>query len=163
MLYKKGSYTEHFTSEKRKINVFAGIGFYGKTDLFCFNGSFTVEIFKQIIESLYRDSNLFKEKKKLQIVWDNSMIHHAKITQEILRKKHLKSLFLPAYSPDLNPIENVWAVMKQDIYKNKFKSVEELIEKLEEVWDSIDPKKFIKNFSQRIETVQEQNGGITRY
>ena len=91
------------------------------------------------------------------------MIHHAKITQEILRKKHLKSLFLPAYSPDLNPIENVWAVMKQDIYKNKFKSVEELIKKLEEVWDSIDPKKFIKNFSQRIETVQEQNGGITRY
>ena len=38
--------------------------------------------------------------------------HHAKIVTELLDKAGISYLYLPPYSPDLNPIEKMWSKMK---------------------------------------------------
>ena len=38
---------------------------------------------------------------------DNIRSHHVKAVQEILEAQGMKALYLPPYSPDLNPIEKV--------------------------------------------------------
>ena len=38
--------------------------------------------------------------------------HHAKIVTELLDKSGISYLYLPPYSPDLNPIEKMWSKMK---------------------------------------------------
>lgn len=53
------------------------------------------------------------------VVMDNYCIHKTAKTQEIITKAGCKILFLPPYSPDLNPIENLWAVIKNRIRKIK--------------------------------------------
>ena len=57
----------------------------------------------------------------LQIYWgnqqDNDPNHTAKLTKELLKEKCLKVLGWPSYSPDLNPIKNLWAIMKKRIEK----------------------------------------------
>ena len=46
------------------------------------------------------------------LVMDNARIHHAEQSREFLEENHVRHVFLPPYSPDLNPIENVFGVLK---------------------------------------------------
>ena len=51
------------------------------------------------------------------IVMDNASFHKSSETKEIIESNGRRILFLPPYSPDLNPIEKFWAVMKSKIKK----------------------------------------------
>ena len=46
-------------------------------------------------------------------------------------------LKLPANSPDLNPIQNVWSVMKNRFEKLDVRNTDEIINGLNKVWDHI--------------------------
>ena len=48
---------------------------------------------------------------------DNSGIHTAKLVRAFLKDHDWTIAKHPAYSPDLNPIEYVWAYMKQKLGK----------------------------------------------
>ena len=66
--------------------------------------------------------------KNLVIVLDNAKIHQADdvaIACEIL---NIELIFLPKYSPDLNPIEDLWKIIKRVVYSSHYKNEEELIE-----------------------------------
>lgn len=43
---------------------------------------------------------------------DNASFHKSQKTKELIEKRGARLLFLPPYSPDLNPIENYWALLK---------------------------------------------------
>ncbi len=61
----------------------------------------------------YLKEFLVKELKPGQIViMDNYSIHRGKETKKIIEKAGCVLKFQPKYSPDLNPIENSWAVIK---------------------------------------------------
>ncbi|KAG3006104.1 hypothetical protein PC128_g4113 [Phytophthora cactorum] len=49
---------------------------------------------------------------------DNASIHRSKLKMEIFEEEGIKLLDWPARSPDLNPIENVWAMMARIGYHN---------------------------------------------
>ena len=46
------------------------------------------------------------------IVMDNARFHKSEETRSIIEDHGHQPLFLPPYSPDLNPIENYWAILK---------------------------------------------------
>ena len=46
------------------------------------------------------------------VIMDNMRTHHVKEIQGLLQEAGMKLLYLPAYSPDLNPIENMWSKIK---------------------------------------------------
>ncbi|MNF88878.1 Integrase core domain protein [compost metagenome] len=62
--------------------------------------------------------------EKLVIVLDNARIHHAKLIQPFLEEHAtvLELLFLPPYSPELNPIEGLWGWLKKSVIYNVFYS-----------------------------------------
>lgn len=47
------------------------------------------------------------------IVLDNATFHKSRKTVELVKAKSCKLLFLPPYSPHLNPIEKLWANIKR--------------------------------------------------
>jgi transposase len=49
----------------------------------------------------------------------------------------IDSLFHPAQSPDLNPIEAVWNILKQRVRQRIWNSIEELKAILQEEWSKI--------------------------
>jgi transposase len=65
----------------------------------------------------YKNSN-----GKIYMILDNVRFHHAKILKPFLQKHKdkLELMFLPAYSPDLNPIERVWWYMRKKITHNRY-------------------------------------------
>jgi transposase len=46
------------------------------------------------------------------IVMDNAPFHRKKVLQDLSLKASCQIIFLPPYSPDLNPIEKTWANLK---------------------------------------------------
>lgn len=46
------------------------------------------------------------------VIWDNATFHKSPKIAEALGEAGIGLLFLPPYSPDLNPIEQFWATLK---------------------------------------------------
>ena len=76
---------------------------------------------------------------EIVVVLDNARIHHAKATQAFVACHERLSLsFLPPYAPELNPIELVWAYVKQNVLGNFCaRSISALKEKLQRGWQRI--------------------------
>ena len=64
------------------------------------------------------------------IILDNASFHKSIETQRLVKEAGCKMLFLPPYSPDLNPIEKYWANMKA--------KVRELLPKVQTFTDALD-------------------------
>jgi transposase len=67
-----------------------------------------------ILFELWFERCLLKEVKPGSvIVLDNATFHKKSVLPGLAQKKNCQVLFLPPYSPDLNPIENKWAWLKK--------------------------------------------------
>jgi transposase len=55
------------------------------------------------------------------VIMDNCSIHKSLKVRELIESSGCFLLYLPPYSPDFNPIENYWAVMKNNIKKIRHK------------------------------------------
>jgi len=63
----------------------------------------------------------------LVLVWDRSLIHRGNMVKRLLfRKKRVAEEWLPAYAPELNPAEYVWAQSKRKLANGAPDGVEEL-------------------------------------
>lgn len=67
-------------------------------------------------------------KRDILLIWDGAAIHRSEVVKAFLKKRpgriHLERL--PAYSPQLNPVELVWSQLKRGLKNQVFTSLEEL-------------------------------------
>ena len=76
------------------------------------DGAYNREIFLTFLNECY-EREVFVEKPVL--VLDNVRYHHCAEIADFFIQKNIEILFLPAYSPDLNPIENVFSTIKSSL------------------------------------------------
>ncbi len=72
----------------------------------------------------------------------------------------------PANSPDLNPIENLWGIVKRKMSNKRPKNADELKATVKETWASTPPQqyhKLITSTPRRIEAVIKAKGAPTKY
>ncbi len=99
---KSGKYYE-------RTNIIAGLVRNKSIAPMVFNGSCNTKVFNSWVENF-----LIKELKSGQfVVMDNASFHKSQKTRELIESVGCKIIFLPPYSPDLNPIEKFWANMKR--------------------------------------------------
>ena len=53
--------------------------------------------------------------RKLIIIWDGLPVHRSRLVREFVATQHgrIELEFLPAYAPELNPVEYIWGYCKQ--------------------------------------------------
>lgn len=61
------------------------------------------------------------------VVMDNLAPHKSAETLALIRAAGAEALFLPAYSPDLNPIEKMWSKVKSLLRTAEARSPDELV------------------------------------
>jgi transposase len=79
------------------------------------------------------------------LLLDNSSVHKSKLVLNTLEECGIKYLFLPPYSPDLNPIELMWAWLKSFLRKAKARTRQKLDDAVSYALNSLKPD-FIANW-----------------
>ena len=89
----------------------------------------------EILENSRREMNeLLPDKWILQ--WENNSKHFSNMTLDYYIENDVKLLKWPPYSPDLNPIENIWGTIKNKLAGRSFKSIESLKSEIKENWSN---------------------------
>jgi transposase len=52
---------------------------------------------------------------------DNAPVHKKKMIEEYISHRNYRCVYLPQYSPELNPIEQFWSVAKSKLKRNEMK------------------------------------------
>ena len=70
------------------------------------------------------------------VIMDNLGSHRGRLVRQAIRKAGAKLLFLPKYSPDLNPIEQVFAKLKHLLRKAQARSYDALLDATGRILDA---------------------------
>lgn len=152
---------------KNRTKIFAWGGFSktGKVSLFCFKGIMTGEFYVGILEKRIAEIKSLMG-KRWRFQQDNDPKHTSGVAKSYLESYVPKVLEWPANSPDLNPIENIWGIVKTNVEKRKPQNLGDLESFLVEEWDAV-PETTLKNAVQsmrkRCELVIENNGDHIDY
>lgn len=99
---------------------------------------------------------------------DNAPCHVSKKTQCFFRTEKITVLEWPGNSPDINPIENLWAIMKRRIMGKDCSTMEKLICAVIQVWFHDEEvrnmcQKLVESMPSRITEVIKAKGGHISY
>ena len=78
---------------------------------------------------------------------DNLGSHRGQLVRKAIRATGAMLLFVPKYSPDLNPIEQVFSKLKQGLRKAQARSYDGLLTATAELLDTYDPEECRNYFA----------------
>jgi transposase len=74
------------------------------------------------------------------VIMDNLAPHKNELILSLIGQAKATVRFLPAYSPDLNPIEKMWSKVKQSLRSAEARTREELVEAIASALHTVTPK-----------------------
>ena len=100
-----------------------------------FSGGTTVERFKRYLEiDLLPHLN-----DNSVLIMDNMKSHYAKAVKNLLDSSGVRYIYLPPYSPDLNPIEKLWSKVKAFLRKFKARTLDALPNAIQCAFQTVSP------------------------
>lgn len=119
----------------RTTTILSSIRLDGSTARTVFSGGVTGERFKAYLQEILlptlRPGDI--------LVMDNLASHKVSGVAEMVQSAGVELLYLPPYSPDLNPIEMMWSKIKAFLRKHRPRSVDSLIALLPLAFAAISP------------------------
>ena len=88
------------------------------------------------------------------------------VTSNYLNRNNVNTITLPWCSPDLNPIENIFADLKRKLSKENISSVKDLEKQIRNFWSKLQKPyltKLVNSMPNRLQEVISRNGGMTKY
>ena len=97
---------------------------------------------------------------------DNDPKHTSKTTTALLKRLKVKVMDWPSMSPDLNPIEHLWGILKRKVEVRKVSNICQLRDIVMEEWKSIPVatcEALVNSMPRRVKAVPDNDGRLTKY
>lgn len=143
------------------LMIWGAFSFYGKASLRIITTTMDQYVYQEVLSDHllpFLDDIPLLAARDAVFMQDNARIHTACSTIEWLKNNQIQVMDWPAYSPDLNPIENVWGILARRVYVNgkQFDTIPELKSAVIDAWDKLtseDLKPFILSMKNRVADV----------
>lgn len=111
------------TGRRFSLNMISAVSPRGDFRFMLHDGSVNAQVFKEFLKRL-----LIGAEGPVFLVVDGHPIHKAKLIKEFVAAQQgmLKLFYLPPYSPQLNPDEQVWAHVKRQVSRQLVQSKDEM-------------------------------------
>ncbi|KAL4509432.1 hypothetical protein ABPG72_018363 [Tetrahymena utriculariae] len=149
-----------------ELMVWGSIGFEGGQRLIRINERLNGESYKKILDENLIETGLIDDRILQQ---DNAAVHSSKAVKQYLESEGIELLNWPSQSPDMSPIENVWAWVKNqlEINKNKIQNQDQLWRQAQTAFFSEACTNLIRhmylNYQNRINELIKNAGKSTKY
>ncbi len=107
----------------KNMTLLASMSVEGMGPCVAVEGTTTAEVFEAYVEQAL--APMLKEGQA--VVMDNLSAHKGKKVRELVEARGCRVLFLPPYSPDLNPIEEAFSKVKASLRRARARSREALV------------------------------------
>ena len=142
-------------------------------------GRATANTYIELLEThLVPFMNTLEEHRIIDAIFqqDNAPIHKAHQTMNYLNQQAFQTMKWPPSSPDMNPVEHLWAISKKELFR-RFPDTKDfpggpsvvkraLAERLSLVWADIDAEimeKLVASMPRRVEALLAAEGWYTKY
>ena len=122
-----------------------------------------LKVLEEAIEEMKELRYILRDVLFLQI--DNAWYHWSIEALEFYYENNIQIIDWLLYSPDLNPIENIWAIMKKKIDGKTFTTINSLKNELYTIWRELDDMimKTWMSIYDRMDNCIEAKGCLTNY
>lgn len=127
----------------KNMTLLAGLRLDGIDAPMVIEGAVNTAVFEAFVEHVLLPTLLPGDR----VVVDNLAAHKSTKVEALLAQKGCQILFLPAYSPDLSPIENAFAKIKQCLRVAQARTVDALMDAIAQALQSITPYDAIGFFT----------------
>ena len=134
-------------------------------DLYFFNKNLDTNLYIEILEFSLPEMNKIM-KNSVILLFDNDPKHRSLKALEFCKEDNIKIIDWPSNSPDLNPIKNIWAKIKNTLCRQEFENINKLRKRVEKEWGSQTKKNlqiYLNSMNNRIESCLLLNRKIIKY
>jgi len=119
----------------KNLTLIASMNLSGMGESMCIEGATDARAFELYVEHFLAPSL----SEGQVVVMDNLGAHRPKKIRELIEARGAELVFMPSYSPDLNPIEEAFSKIKNTLRKLGARSHEALLEAMEEALSKVTP------------------------
>lgn len=158
-------------SSMRRLNFFSYFSKHG-TGKLVFYDSMNSQTYCDCLKIMIEDLTQKFEHENFLVVHDNAAWANSDYTRNFIEQNNYRRFLLaiPPYSPDMNPIENLWAILKQKVREHCFLHGQtarpEFANLVESQWAQISQSivdKIYLGLPNRMKAIVESRGELTRY
>ncbi len=119
----------------KNLTLIASMSLHGMGESMCLEGATDAAAFEVYVEHFLAPSL----SEGQVVVMDNLGAHQPKRIRELIEARGAELVFVPSYSPDLNPIEQAFSKIKNILRKLGARTHEALLEAMEEAFSKVTP------------------------
>ncbi|CAF0792472.1 unnamed protein product [Rotaria sordida] len=152
-----------------KVNVWGCLSNSGFGRIVCFQHNLTSDF---LCNEIYQNALLptarshFGRRHDWVLLEDNDPKHRSRFSIQWKREHHITTLPWPSHSPDANPIENLWPLIKTKVSNQKPKTIKNLTRAIYKEWNDLPPElasKLVWSMKNRVHDLIESESEYILY
>lgn len=163
---------KHSNATFKRVNFFSWVGFDGTGTLHIFE-RMNSRLYCQIVHEMIDELREKYETDNFVVIHDNAKWSNSNYARNYFRTNDLDRFleFIPAYSPDINIIENLWKILKDRVRKLMFiegqvRNREDYLDLVTHTWNSIEldiVSNLYNSLPKRMSEIVKSEGQLIKY
>lgn len=152
-----------------KIMIWSSISVHGTGRLYIVNGMMNAQQYQEVLQTRFVPQMLqwFPDGNAV-LMHDGAPCHRSRQISQYLEQTGIEVLPWPGNSPDLNPIEGLWKMLKDKVCSSDITNRRQLTERLIQTWHHDQQlqnlaRQYIQSMPRRVQAVIKAKGCNTKY